>query len=295
MFDDTALKPDLKLICKSCKIHIDLSELNEHRQYHEALSFLGLKLLPENEEALKEKRAYLLKTCQSKYLKKSNDFVTSKAIDWNSRVKRINNAYELIKSYMNNTFEATRRVGDNNYKLDAFGESRVSSNELIVGIGSCSNQNKNHQRFMQDRNVVMEVFGENKSLTYLGTFDGYDGDVASAKCSLQLHLALLYQLSRMNVGVEYLKEKFIYDEVNYLNKYDESGEDKEPAVADRTLSRTERFQSSFGYAYRQMDKLLARGRDETSQKRWSGATSCVCVIENRDGEGWIHMSNCGMW
>ncbi len=199
-----------------------------------------------------------------------------------------------MKSYLNNTFEAMRLINaNNNCKLDAFGESRLSDNNLIIGIGSCSNQNKKHQRFMQDSNIVMEVFGENKNLTYIGTFDGYDGDVASHKCSLQLHMALLHHLSQKNVNVEFLRDKFIYDEVNFLNKYDENEEKKEPIFADGKFSVTEKFQSSFSYAYKQMDKLLARGRDETSQKRWSGATSCACIIENRDGEGWIHMSNCG--
>ena len=48
-----------------------------------------------------------------------------------------------------------------------------------------------------------------------------------------------------------------------------------------------------------MDNLLARGKDEKSKVRWSGATGCACVIEGvpNSGEskskGWIHISNCG--
>jgi hypothetical protein len=62
------------------------------------------------------------------------------------------------------------------------------------------------------------------------------------------------------------------------------------------------YRESFRYAYKQMDKLLSRGRDETSKKRWSGATACTCVVENRpsesgdkaDTESWIHLANCGI-
>lgn len=122
LFDERNLKPDLKIMCNSCKIYIDLSELNDHRLYHEALTILGLKYLPENEEILKEKRISLIKSCQSKYLKKYKDFGTPKAIDWSVKVKKINNSYELIKSYINNTFEANLRLNNENLKLNAYGK-----------------------------------------------------------------------------------------------------------------------------------------------------------------------------
>lgn len=157
---------------------------------------------------------------------------------------------------------------------------------------------------MEDTYHVMESFGENKNLTYIGTFDGHDGPIASEKCSSQLHLALLHDLAKVeSLNIEYLKEKFTYDEINHLNKYElidetDFGENKSEVAKDP--SHSELFQKSFKYAYRQMDKLLSRGSGETSQKRWSGAAACTCIIENRKTqnkmnpyEGWIHVSNCG--
>jgi len=60
-------------------------------------------------------------------------------------------------------------------------------------------------------------------------------------------------------------------------------------------SMTKQFSDSFRYAYRQMDKLLARGKYETSKKRWSGTTAFTCLLESKreKNENWIHVANCG--
>lgn len=117
-------------MCKICKVHLSLSELNDHKQLHEALTTLGLKYLPENENGLRDRRAQLMKSTQAKFLKKSKDFDSNKAIDWNAKVKRINNAYELVKSYVNNTFEQNRRMNyANSIKLDSYGK-----NKFLIGV-----------------------------------------------------------------------------------------------------------------------------------------------------------------
>ena len=78
---------------------------------------------------------------------------------------------------------------------------------------------------------------------------------------------------------------------------------KDFTISNESFSEAEKrniklFKNGFKYAYSQMDKMLSRGRDETSQLRWSGATACTCVIENKINEaglseGWIHIANCG--
>ena len=108
-------------------------------------------------------------------------------------------------------------------------------------------------------------------------------------------------MSKNNIEISYSNEQYSDDEINHLNKY-ENQEEHEAAAAeqeatdtpDKEPTRNECFQRSFKYAYRQMDKLLSRGRDETSQKRWSGASTCTCIIENRKSEssrvpseGWL--------
>jgi hypothetical protein len=72
-------------------------------------------------------------------------------------------------------------------------------------------------------------------------------------------------------------------------------------MSEEELRVTDVHKEAFKRAYKQMDKLLSRGKDETSKKRWSGATACTCIVENRpsesgdkaDNESWIHLANCG--
>jgi hypothetical protein len=152
---------------------------------------------------------------------------------------------------------------------------------------------------------------------------------------MQLHLAILKNLSKLNVGVEFLREKYIDDEINHLNKYEQKcddDDDQQRSTATTVFSyikseqsnltkndilnletfdvddnnyRIKSYSQSFKYAYKQMDKLLARGKNEKSIKRWSGATACTCIIENSassddlvtdspSSDAWIHISNCGI-
>lgn len=105
------LAPDLSVICSLCKIHIQLNELKEHKEYHDALNLLGLKTLPLTLEELYDKRKVILKTSLSKYLKKTQEFYsTPKTIEWSLKVKHTNDAFELVKSYLTNSFESNRQL-----------------------------------------------------------------------------------------------------------------------------------------------------------------------------------------
>ena len=111
VFNTNNIAPDLSVLCKLCKIHIKLDELKEHNEYHEALNTMGYKELPLDSEELNEKRKTILKTSLNKHMKKPKDFyTTSKTLEWSLKVKNINDAFELIKSYLNNTFESNRQL-----------------------------------------------------------------------------------------------------------------------------------------------------------------------------------------
>jgi hypothetical protein len=192
------------------------------------------------------------------------------------------------------------------------------------------------------------IKGENDRFTYIGTFDGYDGDVASNKCALNLHEALLYSLWKKDpLEFKYsFTDKLNEEEINNLDQYEQitSNDQKEKndpvenvnskendevsnnqvnskeflrtetrpknvkaelynELVNMTLSNlnseertmTKQYSDSFRYAYRQMDKLLSRGKYETSKKRWSGATAFTCLLESKreKNESWIHVANCG--
>ncbi len=105
------IAPDLSVMCSLCKIHIQLDELKEHKDYHGALNVLGFKTLPSTIEELFEKRKVILKTALTKNLKKSHEFYTTpKTLEWSLKVKHTNDAFELVKSYMTNSFETNRQL-----------------------------------------------------------------------------------------------------------------------------------------------------------------------------------------
>lgn len=161
-------------------------------------------------------------------------------------------------------------------------------------------------------------------MTYIGTFDGYDGDNSSIKCCSQLHLGLLQALESLDSSkIQFIREKYEFDEINNLEKFDYTNQDqdendvkiltdndriKKKFVLKNFIDDESKFDSSFTkhendiiasyrnafkYSFQEMDKLLARGHGETSKIRWSGTTACCCIIEKVDSTGWIHIANCG--
>ena len=142
-------------------------------------------------------------------------------------------------------------------------------------------------------------------MTYLGVFDGFDGDVASTKCSMHLHMSVLNSLVKLGEPVECFNE----DEINNLEKYSIKENEqilvqnaKETTVeelSEEEITHLRNYKYSMENAFWQMDKLLSRGKDEKSKTRWSGATGCACVIErstsDANSKGWIHIANCGIY
>lgn len=161
-------------------------------------------------------------------------------------------------------------------------------------------------------------------MTYIGTFDGYDGENSSLKCCSQLHLGLLEALESIDSSkIQFIKEKYQFDEINNLEKFDYSNQDQDENDVkiladnnhikrkfslknfiddeyslDNSFTKLENnliqsYRNAFKYSFQEMDKLLARGQDETSKTRWSGSTACCCIIEKIDSSAWIHIANCG--
>lgn len=84
------------------------------------MKFFGFSEIPNTLNDLHEKRKLFLKNI-SKNLKKPNDYDTPKASEWNSKVRQINDSFELLKSYMTNSFESTRLLSKNKTDIEAQG------------------------------------------------------------------------------------------------------------------------------------------------------------------------------
>ena len=358
---ECSLLPDLAVECTACQSLVLLQDLKDHKELHAALKVLSMNEMPVSLQLLHDRRRLLVRSAYARYWK--NNAIVANELDhpaeWSAKITQLNEAFELVKSYLNHTFDMNRQIKQAKNRFEVRGEGRIVDNDSIVAIGACANQNKSHRLHMEDAHLILGRFGENKNLTYIGVFDGYDGSISSSRCAEQLHLALLAQLAKQSSleEVRFIKENFKFDEINNLDRYDHSqmtaapGEPRlllgssdlktskssmrsrnsyssrndyrslagiENSPASGPLSERDRrlvsmYRDSFKHAYRQMDRLLARGRDETSKKRWSGATACTCVLERREDKSeetsgernspetaaatatqtWIHLANCG--
>jgi hypothetical protein len=102
-------------------MYINLEELADHNQYHNALKYFGLKELSLTLDDLNTRRADFLKAALMKYLKKPKDLNTNKVNEWRAKFNQLNENYELLKSYICNRFESNRQLKNSNLKFNAKG------------------------------------------------------------------------------------------------------------------------------------------------------------------------------
>lgn len=121
IFEESTIMPDLAIQCQKCKSLVFLPDLKDHQELHESLAWLDFKELPNSLQILYDKRKHLIKACFNKYMKNKEEANPS---EWNSKIARINSAFELVKSYLNNTFEINRQIKNGITKFDVRGSTR---------------------------------------------------------------------------------------------------------------------------------------------------------------------------
>ena len=121
VFDEKRIYPDLSFVCQQCQEFISLTEMKDHNQFHIALNYLGLKTIPKTEEELREQRKTLIDSTSSKYITKPKDFETNKICEWTLKINQINNAYETVMSYVDNSFEANKHTRNNALEFQIHG------------------------------------------------------------------------------------------------------------------------------------------------------------------------------
>ena len=70
----------------------------------------GIKELPFHIRDLLKRRNALVKSMTIKLLSSTEDAETSRICEWEDKISKINNSYELLKSYMDNTFDVNRSL-----------------------------------------------------------------------------------------------------------------------------------------------------------------------------------------
>ena len=95
--------------------------------------------------------------------------------------------------------------------------------------------------------------------------------------------------------MKFTKEAFEFDEINNLERYKKENENNPDGDLNNDIRNDDPYRQSLLKAYKRMDRLLARGKGESSKVRWSGTTSCNCIIVKNDEGGLIHIANCGKY
>jgi hypothetical protein len=157
ILEDSTIVPDLAVVCSVCKSLIVLRDLKDHRELHQALQIFNLTELPEHSQSLYDRRRILIKSAFVKHMKNQLEMDPRQ---WEARVTQVNQGFELVKSHLNGTFEQNRQIKYAISKFHVRGESRIVSNESIVAISACSNQNKQYRISMEDTHLILENFGK---------------------------------------------------------------------------------------------------------------------------------------
>ena len=145
------------------------------------------------------------------------------------------------------------------------------------------------------------LVGGNDKRTYVGLFDGYNGQAASSLCREHLHLAVQCEMARLVEPIRSVESAEALINRLYARMIHPPGD-----IQLRDMGDVYRL------AYSKMDYLLSRGMQETSSVRWSGTSAFTAVFLLDDGLeqlavdvhergadakpvvlGHIHVANCG--
>ncbi|XP_064646848.1 protein phosphatase 2C-like domain-containing protein 1 isoform X2 [Lineus longissimus] len=183
--------PDLSLYCEKCQLHIALHQLKEHRFLHKALQALRYKGTnkPETLDALIKRRRFVLKQMRK-------GTTSEKPLD-STEVQRLNEAYEYMKSLIENTYEQNRRIYER-INTDVEGVGLNCSPACVLGLGMCSSQNERFKCEMEDTRVFQDYFGNDRNKSFFGVYDGHNGYFAAEVASNELHHILLKEMSRFD-------------------------------------------------------------------------------------------------
>ncbi|XP_076451912.1 protein phosphatase 2C-like domain-containing protein 1 [Babylonia areolata] len=192
---DIADKPDITLFCDECRLFIDIRQLKHHRAFHSALQTLHYKgtHMPETSEQLLKKRNAVLR-------KMKKEATLEKPIE-PKHIQQVNDAYELLKSVLEDTFEACRQVTET-VDTSCRAMALNCSPDCVYALGMCSSANSRWKSEMEDTKVYQDSFGENPSKCYVGLFDGYHGRFSAEVAASLLHKMLLHELMKFDASLK---------------------------------------------------------------------------------------------
>ena len=133
-------------------------------------------------------------------------------------IKLIDEAYELLKQEMEDTYESCRKIEENiNFKVDSYDLN--CSVDFVAAVGHCSDQNARWKSLMEDTKVYQDHFGNNKTKAFLALYDGDSGKYASAVAANELHYLLLSEMAKFDPKIQ-CQCTFNMLEENDIGQYD---------------------------------------------------------------------------
>lgn len=145
--------------------------------------------MPDCIESLMDRRVHLIKNI-------SNE---SSSFDSNY-LNKIDKAYELIRSHLEQTYEPLRQFRDN-LDVNVRANSLNSMNRTILAVSWCSHNNERWKKKMEDTRVFQDSFGNDSRKAYFAVFDGYGGQRAAHIAALELHHFLLHEMIKFDSSI----------------------------------------------------------------------------------------------
>jgi hypothetical protein len=208
---------DISIWCKRCCLHVSLRELSWHRQYHGALEVLGYTPHdpPLSVTALIQRRNELVRNLTNKRneTQKPSSFKDKSPIRSNqhhkdnkkskdglpppvapSEMKRIDDAYEVLKADLEDTYVEFRRLQEEPC-LDVRTSALSCSAGCVYAVGMCSEPNDRWKNAMEDTRVFQDCFGNDPQKCFFGIYDGHHGRFAADVAANHLHHWLLREMA----------------------------------------------------------------------------------------------------
>ena len=191
MVTELPVRPDISMFCEACRCHVELRGLLEHRYYHKCLQIMKYRgsARPENTEKLMLRRQKILSN-----LKRATD--SEHPLD-PQELQQVNEAYEFLKSDLEDTYEAYRRVRDETHNYVS-GIGLNCSADSVLAVGICSHGNDRWKNAMEDTRVFQDYFGNDSHKCFFALYDGHHGTFAAEMAAQELHHALLLEMEKFD-------------------------------------------------------------------------------------------------
>ncbi|XP_033101576.1 protein phosphatase 2C-like domain-containing protein 1 [Anneissia japonica] len=211
VLSELQLEPDITVLCRICAKRINIRQIQNHRSYHDALHTLEYKdnKKPANVDSLLARRQYLVKKAPQ-----SNIAI----------IQKVNDAYELVKSVLQGTFDDLRQVNEP-IKVECMGQPLNCSAKCIHAMSICSDGNERWKSKMEDTYVFQDFFGNDINKCFFAVYDGHNGRFAADIAAYDFHHFLLNEMTKFDANTT------CKCTVNHAGKIDieDYGIDRKPA------------------------------------------------------------------